>query len=83
MSIVMYSDKERGEMLCDIERHKRFIDRLIVELKELDDVKLQNAGNPHFEATRISRQRRLDSEREILVRSEAVLKEWETRALAS
>ncbi len=79
----LHSNNERREMLCDIERHKRFIERLIVELKELDDVKLQNAGNPHFEATRISRQKRLDREREILVRSEAVLKESEARALDS
>ena len=79
----LHLNNERGEMLCDIERHKRFIERLIVELKELDDVKLQNAGNPHFEETRISRQRRLDREREILVRSEAVLKESEARALDS
>jgi hypothetical protein len=79
----MHSDKEQGEVLSDIQRRKRFIERLIVELKELDDVKLQNAGNPHFEATRISRQRRLDHEREILVRSEAVLKEWEARACDS
>jgi hypothetical protein len=55
----------------------------MVELRELDDVKCENAGNPHFEATRTSRQRRLDHEREILVRSQAALLELEARVLDS
>jgi len=79
----VHPDRERAELLGEIERHTRFIERLIVELRELDDVKLQNAGNPHFEATRTSRQRRLDQEREILVRSKAVLMELKARALDS
>ena len=79
----MHSDSERAELLGEIERHTRFIERLVVELRELDDVKLQNAENPHFDATRTSRQRRLDHEREILIRSKAILMEFETRTLDS
>jgi hypothetical protein len=79
----MHSDRERAELLYEIERHTRFIERLVTELSELDDVKPQNLGNPHFEATRTSRQRRLDQEREVLIHSKAILMELETRALDS